>query len=125
MPKEKYGVERARVVFGLSAEAIRELGEHPCASRTRPVGVEDVCRGMPKQLVFVRMLLSEREITPADFFQGFGGKEMLIQLCLEAFGQSIEECLLVSEALVDGWRGTTGFACHGTQRQAMFATRAP
>ena len=57
--EEKYGVERARVVFGLSAKAIRELGEHPCASRARLVGVEDVRPGMPKQLVFVRMFLSE------------------------------------------------------------------
>ena len=125
MAKEKYGVERARVVFGLSAKAIRELGEHPCASRAWLVGVEDVRPGMPKQLVFVRMLLSERKIATADLFESFGGKEMLIQLSPEAYGHGIEERLFVAEALINCWRGAAGFACYGTQRQAMFATGAP
>src|SRR5436190_2230588 len=50
---------------------------------------------------------------------------MLIQLRPEALGQDIEERLFVAEALINCWGGAAGFACYGTQRQAMFAARAP
>src|SRR5260370_27666130 len=125
MGEQDQPVDRPRILFRRPAESVSKLSHQPGPPRARLARMEDIAPGMHQQLILVRMLFRELEVSTADILNGFSAEQVLVQLRADSNGQRSKDGLLVPKALVNGGSRGTSFARDCAQRQAAFAAHAP